>query len=256
MPPFRLLILGGTGEARGLADAITERFGTGVEWTYSLAGRTNSPRTPSGQVRSGGFGGAAGLADYLRDGAFDGVVDATHPYARQVSANARAACSAVALPLLSMERAAWRPVRGDNWTVVPDLRTAAAHLHHGAHARVFLTTGCSGLDAFGPLREVFFLVRLIEPPRDQLPLQRCQIIADRGPFTVAGEAALMRRHRIDLLVTKASGGPATSPKLLAARRLGTPVLMLRRPSSAKPIGMVEALDWVASRLCQRRNADT
>jgi precorrin-6A/cobalt-precorrin-6A reductase len=220
----RLLILGGTAEAVALAVACTAR--PGLEVISSLAGRTRPPTLPPGEVRSGGFGGAEGLARFLIERGIGCVIDATHPFAAQMSAHAKAACDEASVPRLRLLRPPWQPEPGDRWIEVADLAEAARRLPELGR-RAFLTVGQRDLGAFAGL-DLWFLVRTIEPA-GPLPLRRAQWLAGRGPFAVEGELALLRAHGIDVLVTKASGGEATYAKLVAARRLGLPVLMVRRP---------------------------
>ncbi|MET9229603.1 cobalt-precorrin-6A reductase [Lentzea sp. NPDC003310] len=209
-----ILILGGTGEARELASRVPA--------VSSLAGRVSNPALPAGEVRIGGFGGVDGLAQWLRDNDVRAVVDATHPFARQITANAYEACSRVGVPLLILRRPGFTPVEGWHW--VDSVAEAAANL---PGERVFLTTGRQDLAEFAGCPQ-WFLARMVEPPEPPLP-QRIEVLLSRGPFTVDGELELMRSHRIDVLVTKDSGGSMTSAKLEAARQLGIPVVIVRRP---------------------------
>ncbi len=242
--PLRLLILGGTTEAVRLAHHLagSER----VEATTSMAGRTVAHAPPPGRVRVGGFGGAAGLAAYLREARVEAVIDATHPFAATISRNAARACAETGTPRLMLRRPPWQAEACDRWIAAADVAEAAARVA-ALGRRVFLTVGRQELAAFAGRPEPWFLVRMIEPPADPLPLARCELILARGPFAEAGEADLLRRHGIDLLVTKNSGGAATWPKLAAARALGVPVLMIDRPP-APPGEMAEsvdpALDWL------------
>ena len=252
------MILGGTAEARALAAAAIARFGGELRVTTSLAGRTRSPAPHQGALRRGGFGGAAGLAQYLREAAVDLVIDATHPFALRISAAAAASCRAFAVPLLSVARPEWEQQAGDRWIEVADAAAAAARLPE-LGSRVFLTIGHAGLSAFAPLAETYFLVRLIEPPAGVLPLARYDLVSARGPFTLAQERHIMERHAIDVLVTKASGGSATAAKLAAARALAIPVLMLRRrqPVAAESVARIEdALSWIEHRLARNREIAT
>jgi precorrin-6A/cobalt-precorrin-6A reductase len=221
----RVLILGGTGEARALAGALAERADLTV--VSSLAGRVRAPTLPAGSVRIGGFGGVDGLAAYLRAERFDAVVDATHPFAATITAAAVAATDRVGVPLLVLRRPGWTPGSGDRWHRVATLAEAAAALPELGE-RVFLTTGRQGLAEFAALDRHWFLVRSVDPPAPPVP-SRMRILLDRGPFTVAGERALLAEHRIDVLVTKDSGGEMTAAKLVAARELGVPVLVQTRP---------------------------
>lgn len=250
-PPLRLLVLGGTQEARHLADAVALRFGDRVDLISSLAGRTNAPAPLRGRVRVGGFGGVDGLARFLADEHIDLVVDATHPFAARIKSNAKAACARRQTPLFALERPGWDRQAGDDWRAATDLGDAASILPELGR-RVFLTVGARGLDAFAPLTMHWFLVRLIVPR--PISLARHQLVVGRGPFTLAEELALMRSHRIDVLVTKASGGAATIAKLDAARELGLPVVMVARPEGADDPGngdirsVESALAWIAARL--------
>jgi precorrin-6A/cobalt-precorrin-6A reductase len=241
-----LLILGGTGEAAALAAAVLARFGSGVTVTTSLAGRTTQPKMPAGAVRSGGFGGVAALAAYLAAERVMAVIDATHPFAAQISAQAVAACAASGVKRLRLDRPAWPRHPGDRWIEVDDVRAAAAALP-ALGRRAFLTIGGRGLEAFAALPGMHFLVRLVEAPPQPLPLASAELLLGRGPFTLAEERLIMERHWIDMLVTKASGGTATAAKLDAARERKLPVVMLRRPApppGPHVTGIAAALDWL------------
>ena len=246
--PTRLLILGGTQEAAALAAAAVARFGAAVEVTTSLAGRTRRPTAPAGALRVGGFGGTDGLARYLTESGTDLLIDATHPFAAEISAHGRAAAARTDRPRLTLARPPWQRRDGDNWIDVADM-AAAAVLVAQYGRRVFLTVGVRDLDRFAAAGNVWFLVRLVERPSAPLPLPSHELILARGPFDVAAEAALLRDHAIDLLVTKASGGSATAAKLTAARQAGLPVLMVRRPEP-QPGESVDSLDaalsWIDS----------
>ncbi|MCQ4040821.1 cobalt-precorrin-6A reductase [Streptantibioticus rubrisoli] len=220
-----VLILGGTTEARRLAAELAADPGLLV--TSSLAGRVAQPRLPAGQVRIGGFGGAQGLAQWLREHRVDALIDATHPFAEKISFNAAEAAAIAHTPLLALRRPGWVAGPGDRWHEVGSLSEAAGVLP-SLGRRVFLTTGRMGLAAFAGLDELWFLVRSVDAPEPPVPA-RMEVLLDRGPFTVEGESELVRRHRIEVLVTKDSGGPATSAKLTAARLAGVPVVVVRRP---------------------------
>jgi precorrin-6A/cobalt-precorrin-6A reductase len=222
--PERLLILGGTTEAVELARACAAW--PELDVISSLAGRTATPVLPPGQVRIGGFGGAGGLLRFLVERGIARVIDATHPFAVQIGVHAEQSCRAAGVPRLRLLRPPWVPSPGDHWIEVGDLAEAAQRLPELGR-RVFLTVGHQEFKPFAQL-DLWFLVRTIEPP-DVLPLRHGQWLAGRGPFAVADELALLRTHAIDVLVTKASGGSATYAKLAAARRLGLPVVMVRRP---------------------------
>ncbi|WP_441248901.1 cobalt-precorrin-6A reductase [Kitasatospora sp. McL0602] len=235
-----VLILGGTTEARRLAAELAAD--PALEVTSSLAGRVAEPRLPAGEVRIGGFGGASGLAAWLREQHVDALIDATHPFAEVISRNAALAAAETHVPLLALRRPSWVPVPGDDWHPVGSLHEAAAALP-GLGSRVFLTTGRLGLSAFAGLTELFFLARSVDAPEAPMP-PRTEVLLDRGPFTLDGERAVLREHRIDVLVTKDSGGAATAPKLTAARELGLPVVVVRRPTP--PAGLPEAPDVAAA----------
>ena len=247
----RLLILGGTGEAAALAGEAIERFADRLEVVTSLAGRTRKPAAVAGVLRVGGFGGAEGLADYLRANSVDMVVDATHPFAAVISANARDACARAGVPRIMLVRPPWRRRDGDRWIEVDDTaRAAAAFAEIGM--RAFLTVGAKELHHFaGCTGGVFCLVRLIEAPAKPLPLENHAVIVGRGPFTVTGENTLLTEHRIDIVVSKASGGGATQAKIIAARELGLPVIMVRRPASPdgeQVTSLDAALAWIAEQV--------
>ncbi|MET9181552.1 cobalt-precorrin-6A reductase [Kitasatospora aureofaciens] len=223
--PAHVLVLGGTTEGRALAAALDGRPSLRV--TSSLAGRVARPRLPAGQVRVGGFGGPDGLAAWLRAEGVAAVVDATHPFAAGMSRNAALAAAATGVPLLVLRRPGFAPVPGDRWHPVPSL-PAAAELLPGLGRRVFLSSGRQGIGAFAHLDGLHFLARSVDPPEPPLP-PSLEVLLDRGPFSLDGERALLRDHRIDVVVTKDSGGTATAPKLTAARELGLPVVVVERP---------------------------
>lgn len=223
----RVLILGGTAEAAALADILTTNT-NGLDVVTSLAGRTEAPANLPGAVRVGGFGGADALADYLDHEGFDALIDATHPFAAQISENAVRAAARAGIPHLRIERPAWEAVAGDDWHPVAHMAEAAAVLPRFGR-RVFLTVGRRDLGAFAACADLWFLVRLVDMPVKPLPLPDCRVIAARGPFTRDDEMALLERHEIDVLVCKASGGGMTYAKLEAARARGIPVVMVSRP---------------------------
>ncbi|MFJ3304330.1 cobalt-precorrin-6A reductase [Streptomyces sp. NPDC086549] len=239
-----VLILGGTTEARRLAADLAAR--PGVRVTTSLAGRVARPGAVDGDVRIGGFGGAEGLAQWLREHRADAVVDATHPFAASITANAARAARAAGLALVVLRRPGWRPGSGDRWHPVPSLDAAADALP-GLGRRVFLTTGRLGLAAFAHLTNLHFVVRSVEPPEPPMPPD-VEVVLARGPFTVPDELALLRGHRVDVLVTKDSGGEATAAKLTAARQLGLPVVVVRRPPLPDGVTAVPDVTDVLERL--------
>jgi precorrin-6A/cobalt-precorrin-6A reductase len=249
--PHRLLILGGTAEATALARGCVARFGDALHVTTSLAGRTERPGPLPGQIRIGGFGGAPGLAAFLTEHRIDRLIDATHPFAARISAAARLACEEAGVPRLMIVRPPWRRHPLDRWIEV-DSMSAAAEIVGRVGRRAWLTIGASEIGCFSAATEVEFLVRFVDPPRQPLPLRAYQVIVGRGPFTLSDERRHFEHYAIDVLVCKASGGAATNPKIIAARELGVPVIMVRRPPR-EPGDAVEtvtaALDWLA---CSRQ----
>ncbi|MEU9038052.1 cobalt-precorrin-6A reductase [Streptomyces sp. NPDC048352] len=239
-----VLILGGTTEARRLAEALAR--GTSYRVTTSLAGRVAAPVLPPGETRIGGFGGVAGLAGWIVGHDVTHVVDATHPFAERMSFNASEAQALTGVPLLALRRPGWTPGPGDDWTFADSLAGAAAVLP-SLGGRAFLTTGRMGLHAFAHLTDTWFLVRSVDPPATPMP-PRTEVLLARGPFGLAEERELLARHRIDVLVTKDSGGDATSPKLTAAREAGIPVLVVRRPAVpaqvAQAVSVEAVLAWL------------
>lgn len=221
----RILLLGGTSEAGRLAHALAE---AGLEAQFSYAGRTAAPRPQPLAARIGGFGGVEGLAAHIRAGGFSHVVDATHPFAAQISRNAVAACHAAGVPLAVLQRPAWRPGPGDRWICVPDMAAAARALPD-APARVFLAIGRQSLGDFACRPQHRYLLRLVDPPTAALPLPRAQVVVARGPFDAASDLALMRGAAISHVVAKNAGGEGAAAKLEAARRLRLPVIMIERP---------------------------
>jgi precorrin-6A/cobalt-precorrin-6A reductase len=235
-----LLILGGTAEARELAAAL---HAAGIAVTTSLAGRVARPRLPEGEVRIGGFGGPAALATWLTEHGATAVVDATHPFAERISASAVTACERAGIPLLRLERPGWTQRGGDRWQWVNDVNAAAHTIPRGQ--RVLLTTGRQGLAAFAHRDDAWFLIRCVDEPRPPLPPHH-ELLLARGPYTLPSELALVDDHRIDLVVTKDSGGAHTHAKLDAARERGLPVIVVRRPPrpDAQTVTTVEgALRW-------------
>jgi precorrin-6A/cobalt-precorrin-6A reductase len=237
----RVLVLGGTGEARRLATALVDR---GVDVVSSLAGRTAEPLLPPGEVRIGGFGGAEGLTAWLREHPVRAVVDATHPFAATMTRHAAQAATATGTALLRLQRPGWHERPGDDWRWVDSLEQAAAAVAGFRH--VFVTTGRMGLGAFAGLT-LEVLIRSVDPPEPPLP-PRTTVVLERGPFTVEEELALMREHGVDVVVTKDSGSHLTEAKLTAARQLGIPVVVVRRPPLPPGVPVVatveEALQWL------------
>jgi precorrin-6A/cobalt-precorrin-6A reductase len=219
---MRVLILGGTTEASAIARALAgdARYAP----VLSLAGRTRAPVAPPIPWRIGGFGGAAGLADYLRAERIAAVIDATHPFAARMKGHAIEAASIAGIPHLAVLRPPWMAQPGDQWTLVPTMHAAAAALG-GEPRRVFLTVGQGELAPFGPPHR--YLLRSVDAPPNPPP--GATVITARGPFTAEADRALMLEHGIDTLVTKNSGGVAVEGKVAAARALGIAVIMVARP---------------------------
>jgi precorrin-6A/cobalt-precorrin-6A reductase len=241
---MRILILGGTTEASELAQRLADD--TRFEATLSLAGRTSAPRRQPLETRVGGFGGADGLADFLSARTIDAVIDATHPYAAQISANAVAACKQTCIPLASVVRAPWQAHADDRWQEVASTEAAAQALS-AAPRRVFLSLGRQDLHLFAAAPQHHYISRLIEPPQQATLPPRLVLLRQRGPFDLEAERRLLQDERIDVLVSKNSGGSATYPKIEAARTLELPVIMIARPE--KPMGhrvadAEEAVAWL------------
>lgn len=244
----RVLILGGTGDAARLAARAAVL--TGVEVITSMAGRVRQPTTTAGRMRIGGFGGVAGLIDYVRDQHIDLLIDATHPFATQISHHAATAAQACGLPHLMLVRPPWEAEAGDRWIAVESIATAVAVLPKIAR-RVFLTIGRQELAAFAALQNLWFLMRMIDPPLPETPVPPGLLILERGPFTLDDERQLLTTHAIEAIVSKNSGGDPTYAKLIAARELGLPVVMMQRPPmpTGEQVADVEqALVWVENKL--------
>lgn len=221
----RTLVLGGTTEASTLAKALAE---AGLDAVFSYAGRTANPVPQPLPTRVGGYGGVAGLVDYLSGEGISHVVDATHPFAAQMSRNVVEACAQTGLPHCAYERPAWSATDGDNWTRVVDIAAAVEALPDEP-AKVFLAIGKQNLTDFAAKPQHHYLLRLVDEPQAELPLPRCSIEIARGPFDADGDLALMQRHGITHVVSKNAGGRGASAKLAAARSLTLPIIMIDRP---------------------------
>ena len=230
---MRILLLGGTTEASLLARAIAD---AGLDGVYSYAGRTEAPMGQPIHMRVGGFGGVEGLMAYLAAENITHVIDATHPFAAQMSTNAVVACRAAGIPLVALERAPWVADAADDWTQVPDLAAAALALGVPPR-RVFLAIGRQHLQAFASHPQHHYLLRLVDAPTGDLPLPQARVIVARGPFTVVGDRALMRDHGTQIVVAKNAGGKGAVAKIAAARALRLPVVMVDRP--AIPLRRIE-----------------
>jgi precorrin-6A/cobalt-precorrin-6A reductase len=236
----RVLILGGTAEARLLAERLAPR--AGLEVTLSLAGRTAAPAPQLVPVRIGGFGGVAGLAHYLATERIDALIDATHPYAAAISANAAAAAGSAGVPHLALRRPPWTATQGDRWTEVGEVSAAVRALGNTPR-RVFVTLGRNELTPFLTAPQHYYLVRSVDPVDPPLALPHVGYVTGRGPFSEADDQALMKAHDIEIVIAKNSGGGATYGKIAAARALGIAVILLRRPP-APPAPAVETVEDV------------
>ncbi len=238
-----LLILGGTGEARELARRVCLMIGKRVRVTTSLAGRRTTSPNLTGDVRTGGFGGVQGMMGYLAENAVDLVVDATHPFSPTISAHAATACGDAqdgGVPRLQLMRAGWRIPPSAQWLEVDDFKAARDCLPRFAK-RTFLTTGIRGLEAFSGLKDMWFLVRLIDEPETPLPLASCQVVTGGPPYTLEDERALLAEHKIDALIAKNAGGDATEAKIFAAAEAGVKIVLIRRPPT-EPGPVAETVD--------------
>jgi precorrin-6A/cobalt-precorrin-6A reductase len=225
--PMKVLILGGTIEARAIAAALGPRAGIAV--TVSLAGRTADPLPQAAPTRRGGFGGAAGLARYLGDEGIDVLIDATHPYAAAISANAARATASAGVKLIALRRPPWRKVAGDDWTEVETVEAAVQTLGQ-APKRVFLALGRNELQPFTSAPQHLYLIRSVDPVDPPLAVPHATYVVARGPFSASEDRDLLQRHAIAAIVAKNSGGEAAYGKIAAARALRLPVIMLRRPA--------------------------
>jgi precorrin-6A/cobalt-precorrin-6A reductase len=223
----RILVLGGTTEARLLGERLAKRAEFDV--TLSLAGRTASPVAHAVPIRVGGFGGPGGLADYLRRERIDALIDATHPFASTISANAAAAARQADVRFIALRRPEWVAVAGDCWIEVDGVDAAVSAIGE-APRRVFVALGRNELAPFVRAPQHSYLVRSVDPVDPPLPLPDVAYITERGPFSEAHDAALMKQHRIDTVIAKNSGGSAAYGKIAAARVRRIAVIMLRRPA--------------------------
>jgi precorrin-6A/cobalt-precorrin-6A reductase len=241
---MRALILGGTGDANQLADTLVRAK---IDAIYSYAGRTQIPLGHSLPTRIGGFGGAVGLADHIRKERITHVIDATHPFAAEMSRHAVEACAATDVPLVALERAPWTRVTGDDWIEVADIDAAVAVLPE-QRARVFLAIGRQHIAPFAARPQHAYTLRFVDAPEGALPLRDAEVIVSRGPFTLEGDRELMRSRGIDRLVARNSGGLGARAKIDAARELGLPVIMIARPAlpeRPRVESVEEVLAWLS-----------
>jgi len=242
----KILILGGTGDAVKLAAKLVPV--PEIEVISSLAGRTRKPAALVGQVRIGGFGGATGLANYLQQNSIDILIDATHPCAGQITCNGAIASQLAKIPHLMLVRPQWQKVRGDNWIEVESVEAAAQAIPESVK-RVFITSGRQQLEPFLLRSHIWYLMRSIDPPDIELP--NSKVLLDRGPFNLEQERKLLQDYQIEAIISKNSGGSATYAKIIAARELDIPVVMVKRPAipeGEKVNDIEEAIAWLLSQL--------
>jgi precorrin-6A/cobalt-precorrin-6A reductase len=241
---MRALILGGTGDANRLAEMFVREK---IDAIYSYAGRTQIPLGHSLPTRIGGFGGAMGLTDYIRNERITHVIDATHPFAAEMSRHAVEACAVADVPLVALERAPWSRTTGDIWIEVADIAGAVDHLPE-QRARVFLAIGRQHIAPFAAKPQHAYTLRFVDAPEGALPLQDAEVIVSRGPFTLEGDRETMRSRGIEWLVARNSGGTGARAKIDAARELGLPVIMITRPALPERKRLEstdEVLAWLA-----------
>ncbi|WFU14763.1 cobalt-precorrin-6A reductase [Bradyrhizobium sp. CB3481] len=245
---MRVLILGGTSDANLLAAAAAR---AGLDAIYSYAGRTRAPSGQSLPTRIGGFGGASGLAEYIRREGITHLIDATHPFAADMSRNAVAACEATRTPLIALEREPWAKMPGDNWIEVSDITSAVAALPENP-ARVFLAIGRQHIERFSTKPQHVYTLRFVDPPDRSLPFPDADLIVSRGPFTLTGELEMMRSRGIEWIVARNAGGTGARAKIDAAREFGLPVVMLTRPELPVRLrveSVAEVMQWLSHRAC-------
>ncbi|MBR0823925.1 cobalt-precorrin-6A reductase [Bradyrhizobium manausense] len=244
---MRALILGGTRDANLLADEVAR---AGLDAVYSYGGRTRAPADQKLPTRIGGFGGPNGLANYIREAGITHIVDATHPFAAEMSRNAAAACAETGTPLLALERAPWARTTGDNWIEVADIDAAVAALPE-TRTRVFLAIGRQHIAPFSAKPQHAYTLRFVDPPEGPLPFD-ADVIVSRGPFTLEAELDMMRTRGIAWVVARNSGGDGARAKIDAARALGLPVILLSRPKLPERLrveSVGEVMQWLGHRAC-------
>ncbi|MDA9411151.1 MULTISPECIES: cobalt-precorrin-6A reductase [unclassified Bradyrhizobium] len=244
---MRALILGGIADASLLAAEIAR---AGIDAVYSYGGRTRTPADQPLPTRIGGFGGVSGLADYISRERITHVIDATHPFAAEMSRHAIAACAAAGTPLIALERAPWAKAPDDNWIEVVDVNAAVAALPE-ARANVFLAIGRQHIAPFAAKPQHAYTLRFVDPPEVPLPFA-ADVIVSRGPFTIDGELEMMRMRGIAWIVARNSGGDGARAKIDAARLLGLPVIMISRPNlpeRKRVESVAEVMQWLGHRTC-------
>jgi len=244
---MRALILGGIADASLLAAEIAR---AGLDAVYSYGGRTRAPADQPLPTRIGGFGGVSGLADYIRGEGITHLIDATHPFAAEMSRNAVEACAETKTPLIALERAPWTKAPGDVWVEVSDVAAAVAALPE-APANVFLAIGRQHIAPFASKPQHAYTLRFVDPPEAPLPFA-ADVIVSRGPFTLEGELEMMRSRGIDWIVARNSGGDGARAKIDAARMLGLPVIMITRPAlpeRQRVESVDEVMQWLGHRTC-------
>ena len=254
----KLLILGGTHEAYSLAEYLISNFPSEKLITVnSLSGATSNPKIPAGEVRIGGFGGFCGLKNYLIDENISMVINATHPYATQISKNSNAAAKELGISYFRLSRPPWEKLSGDQWIDVPNIENAAKYLienkksllHNLSTLNIFLSTGIRGLHFFKKCNSYNFFVRTVDVPKDDSILPKAKFVQERGPFFLNNEVSLFRKYSIKILITKNSGGTPTYAKIEASRKLNIPIIMIRRPifpSSEICFSLDEAIKWISN----------
>jgi precorrin-6A/cobalt-precorrin-6A reductase len=245
---MRVLILGGTSEANALAAELAR---ASVDAVYSYAGRTQVPVNQPLPTRTGGFGGADGLAEAIRRDGFTHVVDATHPFAADMSRNVVAACKATATPLIALERKPWAKTPGDRWIEVADIPAAVSALPEQP-ARVFLAIGRQHIAPFSAKPQHAYTLRFVDAPGEAVPLANADIIVSRGPFAREDELTLLRSREIEWIVARNSGGEGTRAKIDAARELALPVIMIQRPALPDRLraeSVAKVMHWLGHSAC-------
>jgi len=239
---MRALILGGTADANQLAEALAH---AGLDAIYSYGGRTRAPAAQPLPTRSGGFGGAVGLAAYIRQESITHVIDATHPFAAEMSRNAVAACTESGTPLIALERAPWARMPEDTWIEVADIACAVAALPE-IPAQVFLAIGRQHIAPFSTKPQHTYTLRFVDPPEGALPFN-AEVIVSRGPFTLKSELEMMQARGIEWIIARNSGGDGARAKIDAARALGLPIIMLSRPQLPERLwadNVAEVMQWL------------